>query len=104
MAKLLVVWWFKGAEEFVFWFVFVFCLFCCFPSYCKGILVSWFQWWNAILAAQWRLCMSCVNHGFVRGLAGRFLGNEGMKIGGEYMSCVVRECGPNFGEERKLSC
>jgi hypothetical protein len=41
MAKLLEVWCFKGGEEVVFWFVFVFGLFCCFASYCEGILVSW---------------------------------------------------------------
>jgi hypothetical protein len=45
-AMWLNCWWhgvFKGAEEVVFWFVFVFSLFCCFADYCKGILVSWFQ-------------------------------------------------------------
>ncbi len=51
---------------------FVFGLFCCFAGYCGVILVSWFQWWSAILAAQWILFISCVNHGSVSGLVWSF--------------------------------
>jgi hypothetical protein len=40
MAELLEALCFKGVEEVVFWFVFVFGLFCYFASYCEGILVS----------------------------------------------------------------
>jgi len=39
----------------------------------------------------------------VRGLAGRFLENEGMGIGRVYMMLVKENKGVNFGEERKLS-
>jgi hypothetical protein len=47
--------------------------------------------------------MSYVNHDSVRGLAGRFLENEGMRIGRVYMMLVKENKGVNFGEQRKLS-
>jgi len=37
--------------------------------------------------------MSYVNHGFAKGLAGRFLGNEGMKMGGIYIMLVEENKG-----------
>ncbi len=63
----------------------IFGLFCCFASYCGGILLSWFQQWSVILAAQWRLYMNYVNHDFARGLVRRFQGNERMKRREIYM-------------------
>jgi hypothetical protein len=47
--------------------------------------------------------MSCVKHGFARGLAGRFLGSEGMRIGRVYMMLAEDNKWGNFDEERKLS-
>jgi hypothetical protein len=37
--------------------------------------------------------MDCVNHGFARGLVGRFLESEGMRIGGVYMMLVEKNKG-----------
>jgi hypothetical protein len=37
--------------------------------------------------------MSYVNHGFARGLAGIFLGSEGMKMGGIYIMLVEENKG-----------
>jgi hypothetical protein len=37
-----------------------------------------------------------VNHGFARGLAGRFMGNETMKIGGVYMMLIEEYQGEFF--------
>jgi hypothetical protein len=48
--------------------------------------------------------MCYVNHGFARGLVGRFLGSEGMRIGRIYMMLAEEYRGKVFGEERKLSC
>jgi hypothetical protein len=47
--------------------------------------------------------MSCVNHGSVRGLIGRFLESEGMRIRRIYMMLAKENKGVNFGEKRKLS-
>ncbi len=72
MAELLKVWCFKGVDEFIF-------LFCCFANYYGVILVNRFQWWSAILAAQWIFFMSYVNHDFARGLVRSFQGNRGTR-------------------------
>jgi hypothetical protein len=37
--------------------------------------------------------MIYVDHGSTKGLAGRFLGNERMKIGGIYMMLAKENCG-----------
>jgi hypothetical protein len=47
--------------------------------------------------------MGCVNHNFARGLAGRFLESERMRIGGVYMMLAEKNKAWNFGEEKKLS-
>jgi hypothetical protein len=39
----------------------------------------------------------------MRGLAGRFMESEGMKIRRVYMMLTEENKGVNFGEERKLS-
>ncbi len=41
---------------------------------------------------------------FCRGLAGRFMGSKGTRIGGVYMMLAKENMGQYFGEERKLSC
>jgi hypothetical protein len=40
--------------------------------------------------------MCCVNHGSTRGLAGRFLGSEGTRIGGVYMMLAQEYKGVEF--------
>jgi hypothetical protein len=63
---------FQGCQRIYFLVFSIFGLFCCFAGYCGVILESWFQWWSAILIAQWILFMSCVNHGSTRGLVQNF--------------------------------
>jgi hypothetical protein len=81
---------------------FGFGLFCCFASYYGGIFMSWFQWWSAILVAQWRFFMSDVNHGSAKGLMKRFQRNKGMrkKIN---VWCWLKRRGKLFGKKMKLS-
>jgi hypothetical protein len=44
-----------------------------------------------------------VNHGFIRGLAGRFMGSERMRMGGVYLMLVEEYRVKAFCEEKKLS-
>ncbi len=45
-----------------------------------------------------------LNHGFVRGLARRFLGSEGTRIGRVYMMLAEKNKRGFIFEKRKLSC
>jgi hypothetical protein len=45
--------------------------------------------------------MNCVNHNFARSLVGRFLGGEGMKMGGVYLMPTKEYKGEAFCDGRR---
>jgi len=48
--------------------------------------------------------MCYVNHGFTRGLPGRFMGRERMRMGGVYLMLAEEYRAEVFCDEKKLSC
>jgi hypothetical protein len=48
--------------------------------------------------------MCCVNHGSTKGLARRFMGSEGTRMGGVYLMLAKEYKAEAFCDEKKLSC
>ncbi len=95
MAKLLVVWCFKGGEEIIFWFVSIFgfvLLFCRLLRRDFGELVSMMERDPSYsMETLYELCESRLCKGIARGLVRRFQGSEGMKRGGIYMMLAKKK-------------
>ncbi len=69
----------------------VFGLVCCFAGYCGVALVTWLWWWSGILATQWTIFMSSVNHGSGGWLVLSFQRSKGMWIMQNYMKLAKNE-------------
>jgi hypothetical protein len=82
---------------------FYFTLVCCFAGYCGVALVTWFQWWSAILVVQWILFMSNVNHISNGRFVPSLQRNERMWRGKSYMKLAEVKKGNFFASGEKLS-